>query len=95
MPFYILPVLISDPNGVVAQVFTYLPVTSVMTVGFQSIFRELPASKVLGAFSISLVSGLILVWLAAQAFHLGMLRYGKRFRLRELFRRRTAGGRAG
>ncbi len=87
LPLYVLPVLITEPQGTVSLVFTYLPVTSVMTVGFLSIFRELPTLQIAVSAGISVLSGLAMVWLAGRAFRIGMLRYGKRIRLREVFGR--------
>jgi len=92
-PLYILPVLISEPDGTVSQVFALLPVTSVLTVGLQSIFREVPTGMLAASAGISVLSGLGMVWLAARAFRIGMLRYGKRIRLRELLGRGAAVGR--
>jgi ABC-2 type transport system permease protein len=87
LPLYVLPVLITQPEGTLALVFTYLPVTSVMTVGFLSIFREVPTHQIALSAGISALSGLGIVWLAARAFRIGMLRYGKGIRLREVFGR--------
>lgn len=92
-PLYVLPILISEPDGTLSQVFALLPITSVLTVGLQSIFREVPAGLLAASAGISVLSGLGMVWLAARAFRIGMLRYGKRIRLRELLGRGAAVGR--
>ena len=88
LPIYALPSLIEAPNGPLALTFAFLPFTSVQTVGIQSIFMEVPAWRVLSAAGLSWLFAAGMIWLATRAFRIGMLRYGKRIRFRELFARR-------
>jgi ABC-2 type transport system permease protein len=53
----------------------------------RSLLIVVPAWQVALSALISLVGGLILVWLAGRAFRISMLRYGKRLNLRELVKR--------
>ena len=90
LPLYVLPAILETPDGTVAQIFSYLPFTNVLTIGFLSIFQEIPAWRIALSGGIALTSGLGLAWLAGRAFRIGMLRIGKRVRLKELFRRTNA-----
>jgi ABC-2 type transport system permease protein len=87
LPFYLIVPLAQNPNGPLALGLSLFPVTSVMTMAVRSLFIEIPAWQVAAAAGIALVCGIVLVWLAARAFRMGMLRYGKRLRLGELFGR--------
>ena len=85
LPIYILPMLMENPNSALALTFSFLPFTSVQTVGLQSLFMEVPWWRIAASTGVSwLITG-GMMWLAARAFRLGMLRYGKRLRLKELF----------
>jgi ABC-type Na+ efflux pump permease subunit len=68
-------------------VLTLLPFTSLMTVGFRSLFSVVPVWQVAASASIQTACAVGALWLAGRAFHLGMLRYGQRLRIGELLGR--------
>ena len=85
LPFYLILPLAENPNGPLALALSLFPVTSVMTLAIRSLFIEIPAWQVAAAAGIALACGAVLVWLTGKALRMGMLRYGKRLGLRELF----------
>ena len=85
LPMYVLPILMEQPESVVATVFSILPITSVQTVGLQSTFFEVPTWRIWVSAGSSMLIALGTIWLASRAFRMGMLRYGKRIRIFELF----------
>lgn len=85
LPIYVLPVIMEQPNSTLALVFSFLPFTSVQTVGLQSLFMEVPFWRIAASTGASWLIAAGTVWLASRAFRLGMLRYGKRLRLKDLF----------
>ncbi len=87
LPFYLILPLAANPNGPLALALSLFPVTSVMTLAIRSLFIEIPAWQVAAAAGIALACGAVLVWLTGKALRMGMLRYGKRLRLRELLGR--------
>lgn len=90
IPLYVIVPIASDPNGPLAQILTYLPVTSVLTFALRSVFIEVAQWQVLTSFVIGLVFAGVTTWLAGKAFGMTLLRYGQRIRLRELFTRRSS-----
>jgi ABC-2 type transport system permease protein len=91
IPLYLLGILIENPNGVVSVMLSLLPFTSILAVGFRSMFAVIPMWQIALSVVIQTLCALGALWLAAFVFRLGMLRYGQRLRLTEIFgSRRTA-----
>ncbi len=88
IPIYMIVVLIENPNGTLSVVLSLLPFTSLLTVGFRSMFTVIPFWQIAGSVAIQTLCALGALWLAALVFRLGMLRYGQRLKLGEIFRRR-------
>ncbi len=86
LPIYLLMVIIPNPDGAVALLFSFFPPTSIITIAIRSLLMVVPTWQVIVSMIISLIGGLFLTWLAGRAFRLSMLRYGQRLRVRELFR---------
>jgi ABC-2 type transport system permease protein len=91
LPIYLVMVIIPDPDGTVATIFSYFPPTSIITFGIRSLVMVVPTWQVIVSMIISLLGGIALTWLAGRAFRLSMLRYGQRLSVRELFRGESAG----
>jgi ABC-2 type transport system permease protein len=88
IPMYMLVILIENPNGTLSVVLSLLPFTSLLTVGFRSMFAVIPFWQIAGSVAIQTLCALGALWLAALVFRLGMLRYGQRLKLGEIFRKR-------
>jgi ABC-2 type transport system permease protein len=54
-------------------------------------FTILPAWQILLSSLVQVMGAVGAIWLAGRAFRLGMLRYGKRLRLREIFSHQEGG----
>jgi ABC-2 type transport system permease protein len=67
--------------------FSIFPPTAILTFALRMLFAAVPWWQVILSVAISLTSAIAMTWLAAKAFRLGMLRYGQRLKLRELFGR--------
>lgn len=90
IPLYAIMVIGETPNATPSVVLTLLPFTSLMTVGFRSLFSVVPLWQVVASVAIQTVCAAGALWLAGRAFRLGMLRYGQRLRLGEIFARAKA-----
>lgn len=90
IPLYAIMVIGETPNATPSVVLTLLPFTSLMTVGFRSLFSVVPLWQVVASVAIQTVCAVGALWLAGRAFRLGMLRYGQRLRFREIFARARA-----
>ena len=89
LPLFFLVYLVEHPNGFVSVLLTMLPFTSLLTVGLRSALISIPAWQVALSFAIQTLAAMGALWLAAKAYRLGLLRYGKHVRLAELWSSRS------
>ncbi|NPV76321.1 MAG: ABC transporter permease [Anaerolineae bacterium] len=85
MPYWFMSLLMKNPNAPLSVVMSLFPLTAPVTLPVRFAFTTVPVWQT--AFSIALlyVCAAASIWLAGRAFRLGMLRYGKRLALKELF----------
>ena len=84
LPVYFLVTMAKSPDSVLSIGLSLFPLTSVTTLALRSMMREIPWWQIGASAAVALASGIAMVWLAGRAFRVGMLRYGKRLRLRDL-----------
>lgn len=87
LPFYMFSVFMNAPNGTVARILSYIPLSSPLAVGLRMAFTNVPAWEIASVFAVLILLTIGSVWLAGRAFRIGMLQYSKRIPLRELFRK--------
>jgi ABC-2 type transport system permease protein len=95
LPIYALTAIGNDPSGTFPIVLSFLPFTSLMTLGIRNMFTAIPTAQILLGFLVQAGIAGLLVWFAGRAFRIGMLRIGQRTRLRDLLGRqvgRESGG---
>ena len=80
----------ANPQSSMAVAFSLIPFTSPVTLIIRLSVAAVPAWQILLGLSFQAVFALCLVWLAGKAFKMGMLNYGRRLSLWELFRRPTS-----
>ena len=90
IPIYALAIIGETPDATPSVVLSLLPFTSLMTVGLRSLFSVVPWWQVATSVAIQTTCAAGALWLAGRAFHLGMLRYGQRLRIGEIFGRARA-----
>jgi ABC-2 type transport system permease protein len=88
LPIYIFPLMINEPHGPAALFFSFFPPTAITTFALRLLVTMIPWWQVGVAVIIAIIFAVVMTWLAAKAFRLGMLRYGQRLRLSELFGRK-------
>ena len=79
-----------NPNSPIAVVLSMLPLTAPLTILIRNGLTILPAWQIALSAVIQVASAVGAIWLAGRAFRLGMLRYGKRLKWREIFARSTS-----
>jgi ABC-2 type transport system permease protein len=84
MPF--LEVLLRDPNGTAARILSYFPLTSAVTMMIRIGTGDVPWWEIPLTLLILAASVLIALRFAARVFRTGLLMYGKRPTIRELYR---------
>jgi len=89
LPFYLAWAIVSAPHGTVSVTLSFLPFTALLAVVMRNLFASVPAWQVAVSMVVQVGCALAAIWLASRAFRLGMLRYGKRLRLREVLQARV------
>ncbi len=85
IPYYLSSTIMMNPNGTLAMFLSYFPLTSPITILMRMAFTVIPTWQI--SLHIAILTGFaaFAIWFAARAFRLGMLRYGKKLSIIELF----------
>lgn len=84
-PYLLLSALLGNPGGIIAVGLSLFPLTAALTILIRMAFASVPFWQILLSVTILLISTAGSVWLSGKVFRVGMLRYGKRMSLREIF----------
>jgi ABC-2 type transport system permease protein len=87
IPYMLISLLIGNPNSPLALGLSLFPLTAPLTLLMRDGMTILPAWQIALSAVIQVLSAIGAIWLAGRAFRLGMLRYGQRLKLREVFAR--------
>ena len=85
-PFWFLSILVDSPNGTIARILSYFPLTSPLTMIFRLSFTVVPTMDVVISLTLLVISAYASVRAAAKIFRAASLLYGKRPTLPEIFR---------
>jgi ABC-2 type transport system permease protein len=80
-------IIVQNPNGPLSTALSMFPFTAPTLMPLRAAFSVVPTEQVVITSAITMVFAIIAIWLAARAFDLGMLRYGQKLSLRELFKK--------
>jgi ABC-2 type transport system permease protein len=87
IPYMLTGALMSSPNSPLAVGLSLFPLTAPLTMLMRDGLTILPTWQVALSGGIQVVCAVAAIWLAGRAFRMGMLRYGKRLKWREVFAR--------
>ncbi|NLX10661.1 MAG: ABC transporter permease [Chloroflexi bacterium] len=76
-PMALLVTFFNNPDGPLPLFFTFFPLTSAVGLILRMGLTTIPTWQIVAVLAIQVVSVLVLMWLAAKIFRLGMLMYGK------------------
>jgi ABC-2 type transport system permease protein len=85
-PLMLLSVIIANPNGLIATIMSFFPLTAGLTLLMRVGYGTVPSWQMALSISIQLLSAVGALWLAGRVFRLGMLRYGRRMGWKDVFR---------
>jgi ABC-2 type transport system permease protein len=88
IPYYISSTIMMNPNGALAVILSYFPLTSPITILMRLAFTIVPAWELAINIMILIAFAIFAIWFAGRAFRLGMLRYGKKLSIKEIFGKR-------
>ena len=84
-PVYFLTVFLSYPNGILARVLSFFPLSAPLALSLRMAFSSVSALEIGLVFVVIVFFTLLMFWLAGVVFKRGMLRYSKRLSLKEIF----------
>ena len=84
-PLIFLQFLLQDPNSLLMQVLTYFPYTAPFIAMVRLTLVSVPPYEIVLSIAILVLSIAVLTKLAARIFRMGMLTYGKRVTLAEVW----------
>lgn len=89
IPYWFITAIMLNPNGNLAIGMSLFPLTSPLTLPMRAVFTDIPAWQLVVAITSLFALAIFSLWLAGRVFRLGMLRYGKKVKLKEAFKHGT------
>ena len=86
VPFYIIQLILSDPEQIVVGVFTYFPFTAPVTAMLRNAFGSLTAMEATVVIAMLLLLGALIIRLAVRLFRYGAMEYSNKLSLKRLFK---------
>lgn len=84
IPYYISSTIMMNPNGTVAMILSYFPLTAPITLLMRMAFTVVPPWQIAVNIAILVLFAIAAMWFAGRAFRMGMLRYGKKLSIKEI-----------
>lgn len=85
VPYMLSGFLFANPNALVARVLSFFPLTAPTMMMMRLPLADVPWVDVIGSVGVLVVSLPAALWLGAKLFRVGLLIYGKRPTLREIW----------
>jgi ABC-2 type transport system permease protein len=89
IPYFLIYPLMTSPNSPLAVVMSFIPFTAPLTIITRAGFTQVPFWQIALSVTILVLCAVGSLWLAGRVFRLGMLSYGKRLPILDIFRRRV------
>jgi ABC-2 type transport system permease protein len=86
LPFMLMGVILPNPNGPIALILSFFPLTAPMTILLRSAFSTVPTWQIIAVGVMLILFAGLSLWFAGRLFRAGMLRYGKRMSWKEVVR---------
>ena len=87
IPYWFTVLILTNPNGPLAVGLSFFPFTAPVTLSMRAGMTVIPFGQLVLNLAFLWLCALGALWIAGRAFRLGMLRYGKRLKWREVFAR--------
>lgn len=89
IPFYFFSVFLNYPNGILARVLSFIPLSAPLALSLRMAFVDVSPWEIGLIFVVIIALTLFVFWLAGVVFKRGMLQYSKRISLKEIFSKET------
>ncbi len=90
IPFYVVTPIMMNPNGTLAMILSYIPLTAPITILMRMGFTVVPVWQIAINIFILVIFAVLGIWFAGKVFRMGMLRYGKKLSIKEVIGRRES-----
>jgi len=87
IPFYTFSLVISNPEALIVQIFTYFPLTAPVTALLRNGFGTLNPIEATIVIVELFVVGILILRLAVHLFRYGSIEYGRKLNIAGTFRR--------
>jgi len=84
VPYWLTYQIMTNPDGPVAVGLSFFPLTAPVTLTMRAGFTQIPTAQLVLNVGVLVACAVGALWMAARAFRLGMLSYGKKITLREI-----------
>jgi ABC-2 type transport system permease protein len=84
LPLFVLPLIFENPNHPAVVGFTLFPTTAFLTISLRWGLGTVPVWQLGVSWVLLVAATLLLTWVAARVFRIGMLRYGKPLNLKAI-----------
>jgi len=84
-PIFILEPFLGNPDGGIARTLSFIPLTAPLSMMMRLGTGEPPVVEIAASLAVTLVGGVLMLWVAARIFRAGLLMYGQRMSLRGAF----------
>lgn len=78
LPVYFVTLIISDPSGVISQIFSYFPITAPLLLLFRITIGALSGIEIIISIVILIFYAILFLWLALKLFEFGSLEYSNK-----------------
>lgn len=85
VPEFMIPLIFLNPNGVISVGLSIMPITSSLALLLRYAVTDVPLWQIALALALQSLAVIAALWLSARIFRLGMLRYGQRVGLTEIW----------
>jgi len=83
---YVLPLILSNPDGGLARVLSFIPFTAPSAMMIRLAVDGASTLESLASLAVIVLTGMVLLWACARVFRAGLLMYGQRMSLRRVMR---------
>lgn len=88
IPFYIFSMILSDPDQIIVQIFTYFPLTAPVTAMLRNAFGSLDLTSSVIVVSALVIVGVVMIRLSVHLFRYGAMQYDSKLSLKGVFNKK-------
>ena len=86
IPLWFVSVILGAPDGGLARVLSFIPVTAPTTMMLRIGSAEVSIAEILASLAVTSLAGVVMLFVSARVFRAGMLLYGQRMTLGAVWR---------